>query len=225
MKVYLRVIIVAVLSCFLILMVISAVLVKTAKHTNKLTVVIDAGHGGIDGGASGISTGVRESDINLLISKELKKLFEKAGVNVIMTRTNDDGLYGTTDKGFKLRDLNERVKIINNSNANLLISIHLNTYVSPVRRGAQVFYEKGDEESKIFAKRVQSRINGMRLSPRLYDALPGDYYLLNQTKIPSVIVECGFLSNPDDEKLLISQEYRESIALAIFNGSMDRLAL
>ena len=187
--------------------------------------MIDAGHGGIDGGASGISTGVRESDINLLISKELKKLFEKAGVSVIMTRNSDDGLYGTTDKGFKLRDLNERVKIINNSNANLLISIHLNTYVSPVRRGAQVFYEKGDEQSKIFAKRVQSRINGMRLSPRLYDALSGDYYLLNQTKIPSIIVECGFLSNPDDEKLLISQEYRESIAMAIFNGSMDKLAL
>ena len=225
MKVYLRVMILAVLACFLTLTIISAVLVKTAKHTNKLTVVIDAGHGGIDGGASGISTGVRESDINLLISKELKKLFEKAGVSVIMTRNNDDGLYGTTDKGFKLRDLNERVKIINNSNANLLISIHLNTYVSPVRRGAQVFYEKGDEQSKIFAKRVQSRINGMRLSPRLYDALSGDYYLLNQTKIPSIIVECGFLSNPDDEKLLISQEYRESIAMAIFNGSMDKLAL
>ncbi len=213
------------LSCFLTLAVFSAVLVKTSKHTNKITVVIDAGHGGIDAGASGINTNARESDINLLISKELKKLFLNVGINVIMTRTSDEGLYGTTDSGFKLRDLQERVKIINNSQANLLISIHLNTYTSPSRRGAQVFYKKGDKISKVFAKRVQARINGMRLSPRLYDALSGDYYILNESKIPSIIVECGFLSNPEDEKLLLSPEYRDSIAQAIFNGSIDRLVL
>lgn len=214
-----------ILLCFLTLAVFSAVLVKTSKHTNKFTVIIDAGHGGIDGGASGVNTLVRESDINLLISKELKKLFENANVNVIMTRTQDEGLYGTTDKGFKLRDLQERVRIINNSQAHLVISIHLNTYTSPSRRGAQAFYKKGDEISKEFAKRVQARINGMRLSPRLYDALSGDYYILNESKVPSIIVECGFLSSPEDEKLLLSTEYRESIAQAIFNGSIDRLVL
>lgn len=225
MKNWSRVIIGVVLLSFLTLAVFSAVLVKTSKHTNKITVVIDAGHGGIDAGASGINTSVRESDINLLISKELKKLFSNSGINVIMTRTSDEGLYGTTDKGFKLRDLQERVRIINNSQADLLISIHLNTYTSPSRRGAQVFYKKGDDLSKEFAKKVQSRINGMRLSPRLYDALSGDYYILNESKIPSIIVECGFLSNPEDEKLLLSPEYRESISQAIFNGAIDRLVL
>ncbi len=225
MKIFVRVAVVIVIACFLAVLVGSAVLVKTSKHTNKFTVVIDAGHGGIDSGASGINTGVRESDINLLISKELKKLFESANVKVIMTRNFDEGLYGTTDKGFKLRDLNERVKIINNSQADLLISIHLNTYTSPSRRGAQTFYKKGDEKSKIFAKRVQSRINGLRLIPRMYDALSGDYYILNQVKKPSIIVECGFLSSPEDERLLLTSEYRESIAQAIFLGSVDCLAL
>ncbi len=225
MKIFARVTVIIVLVSFLVALITSAVLVKASKHTNFLTVVIDAGHGGIDGGASGVNTKVRESDINLLISKELKKLFEKSGVLVLMTRTNDEGLYGTTDKGFKLRDLNERVKIANNSQADLLISIHLNTYSSPSRRGAQAFYKKGDETSKMLAKRVQSRINGMRLTPRLYDALSGDYYILNKVKIPSIIVECGFLSSPEDEKLLLSTEYIESMAQAIFLGSMDCLAL
>lgn len=225
MKNCFKITIVVVLISFIVLAVSSAVLVKASKHTNNFTVVIDAGHGGIDGGASGINTGARESDINLLISKELKKLFEKANVKVIMTRNSDEGLYGTTDKGFKLRDLQERVKIVNNSRANLLISIHLNVYSSPRRRGAQVFYKKGEEKSKIFAKKVQSRINGMRLSPRIYDALSGDYYILNQVKIPAIIVECGFLSSPEDEKLLLTSEYRESIANAIFNGTIDKLVL
>jgi hypothetical protein len=115
----------------------------------------------------------------------------------------------------------KREEIINGSLADLCISIHLNVYTSPSRRGAQTFFTKGYKESENLAKIIQSRINGMSMSPRLYNALWGDYYLLNESKITSVIVECGFLSSPEDEKLLLSEEYRNDISLAIFNGSLD----
>ena len=198
--------------------------INTFSSSRKFTVVIDAGHGGIDGGASGIVTGVRESDINLLIAKNLKSLFENSGFNVVMTRDSDEGLYGTTDPGFKKRDLKKREEIINGSLADLCVSIHLNVYSSSSRRGAQTFFNKDYPESKKLADIIQARINGMSMSPRLCNALSGDYYLLNTCKIPTVIVECGFLSSPDDEKLLISESYRLQISEAIFRGSIDYLS-
>ncbi len=198
----------------------SYVIAKVSKTNKIITVVIDAGHGGIDGGASGVTTGARESDINLLIAKSLKKLYENSGFSVVMIRSTDEGLYGSTEPGFKKRDLEKRVEIINSSGADFLVSIHLNVYSSPSRRGAQAFYKKGDKLSEKLAKQIQARINGLGVVPRLYNALWGDYYLLNESKIPSVIVECGFLSSPEDEKLLLSEEYREDIANAIYGGSL-----
>ncbi|MBR3805164.1 MAG: N-acetylmuramoyl-L-alanine amidase [Clostridia bacterium] len=216
---------IAVISCVILcaLAITGVFAVKTFNESKVLTVVIDAGHGGIDGGASGVNTGVRESDINLLIAKELKKHYENAGFNVVMVRESDVGLYGDESKGFKLRDLEKRVEIINGCGGDFLVSVHLNVYSSPSRRGAQAFYKKGDKHGEILAKKIQGRINGLGVVPRLYDALHGDYYLLNNSKIPSVIVECGFLSSPEDEKLLISSSYREQIASAIYSGSLDAL--
>lgn len=196
----------------------------TSSKSDKFTVVIDAGHGGIDGGATGVLTGVRESDVNLLIANNLQKLFLDKGFVVIMTRTEDVGLYGTTEPGFKKRDLTKRVEIINGSNADVAISIHLNVYSSSSRRGAQTFFSNDNVESENLAKQIQSRINGMSMMPRLSDALKGDYYLLNESKIPTAIVECGFLSNKDDEKLLLSEEYRNQISNAIFGGCLAYLA-
>ncbi len=198
---------------------------KASYESKKFTVVIDAGHGGIDGGALGATTGVRESDLNLLIAKNLKELFEESGFIVVMTREADEGLYGTTDPGFKKRDLSAREKIINNSLADLCISVHLNVYSSERRRGAQVFFNREILESKKLADLIQGRINGIGESPRLYNALHGDYYLLNQSKIPTVIVECGFLSSPEDEKLLLNEEYRAKISSAIHKGCVDYLSL
>ena len=211
------------LSCFLFVIFLASFYVKieNANSYKKPIVVIDAGHGGIDAGASGVNTGVRESDLNLLIAKKLKNNFLNAGFEVFMTREDNSGLYGTTDPGFKLRDLNKRVGIINSKNAKICISIHLNTYKSSSRRGAQTFYKKGDKNGEKLAKFIQNRINGLKLVPRLYNHLYGDYYLLNQCKPTTVIVECGFLSSPDDERLLLTEEYRNDIALAIFNGSLD----
>jgi N-acetylmuramoyl-L-alanine amidase len=183
------------------------------------SVVIDAGHGGIDGGALG-SRGVYEREINLQISLKLKEVFESRGYKVTLTRTDNNGLYDDTSPGFKLRDLKKRVEIIKNAKPSIFISVHLNTYTSPSRRGAQVFYKKGSENSKKLADSVQLELNLLKESKRMYDALAGDYYLLNSLDIPSIIVECGFLSNPEEENLLLSEEYQNTLAKAIYNGSI-----
>ncbi len=198
---------------------------KTSKDTfhdtpiSTYSVVIDAGHGGIDGGASG-NLGVYEREINLQISLKLKDMFESRGYKVTLTRTDANGLYDDTSKGFKLRDLKKRVEIIKNANPNIFISVHLNTYTSPSRRGAQVFYKKGNDYSKKLAENVQLELNLLKESKRMYDALSGDYYLLNSLDIPSVIVECGFLSNPEEEKLLLNDSYQKTLAKAIYNGTI-----
>lgn len=200
-------------------------LVKTANLSKKYTVVIDAGHGGIDGGASGVTTNVKESEINLLIAKNIQEKFANLGFITVMTREDGEGLYGDTSPGFKNRDLQKRLEIINGSHADFSISIHLNHYSSKSRRGAQAFFKKNNKKSEKIAKLIQSQLNGMRLSPRILSALSGDYYLLNQSKVPMAIVECGFLSSPEDEALLLSETYRNDLADAIVFGCLQFLSV
>ena len=202
-----------------------AVKVATANvtHSDSFTVVIDAGHGGIDGGVSGKVSGVKESDLNLDIAKKLKQEFEKSGINVVMTRNSYGGLYGTTAKGFKMRDMKKRIKIINSANADLMISVHLNYYSSSSRRGATVFFCEGKEEGERLAKSIQKHFNRLSGQEREFSALKGDYYLLNESTCPAVICECGFLSNEQDEKLLLTDKYREEIAKLIFSGAVEYL--
>ena len=199
--------------------------IDAGVHSRVFSVVIDAGHGGIDGGAEGTNTSVKESDLNLEIARHLKSKFQDIGVNVIMTRNSYGGLYGTTAKGFKKRDLEKRVKIINSSNADVLVSIHLNCYSSPKRRGATVFFGEGKQEGERLAKSVQKHFNTLSAQPKDYSATRGDYYLLNQAKIPAVICECGFLSSPEDEKLLLTEVYQKEIAEKIFYGVIEYLSL
>lgn len=187
------------------------------------TVVIDAGHGGIDNGVIGDALGSIESQLNLKMAYTLKSVYENAGFKVVLTRTDENGLYGDTSPGFKLRDLQKRAQIVNSSNADMLISIHMNKYSQKSRRGAQVFYKANDKTSNFLAEKIQLRLNLMKESPRISNALKGDYYILNYSKIPSVIVECGFLSNADDEKLLTTNEYQQKLALEIFKGSLEYL--
>ena len=191
----------------------------------SFTIVLDAGHGGIDGGVIGVNSKVKESELNLLTVKELKTVFENAGFNVILTRKDENGLYGDTTSGFKLRDLNKRKEIVNSSNADVLISIHMNKYQDKRRRGAQVFYKQNDKTSNFLAEKIQNRLNLMKESSRISNSLKGDYYILNTSKIPAVIVECGFLSNEKDEELLLSESYRKKLAIEIFNGVNDYLTV
>lgn len=183
-------------------------------------IVIDAGHGGVDAGVLGVNTSVKESDINLAISRKLQSYFSAAGFTVVMTRTNNGGLYGTYSGGFKMRDMKRRKAIIEECAADMVISIHQNRCSIPTRRGGQVFYDKDSESGKELATLIQNSINGMEECSRPFSPLAGDYYMLKCTQNPSVIVECGFLSNAQDEQLLTSEEYQKKIAYAIFKGAV-----
>ena len=189
-----------------------------ASPSDRFTVVIDAGHGGIDGGVSGITTGVKESELNLDIARKLKTKFDKSGAKTVMTRKTEAGLYGIYSKGFKRRDMQKRKQITLNAKADVFVSIHLNYYSSPLRRGAQVFYKIDDEKSKSLADIVQAELNGGKECEREYTALAGDYYVLNEADCAAILCECAFLSNAEDEKLLLTDEYRAEIAEKIFNG-------
>jgi len=192
-----------------------------ANGQKGFTVVIDAGHGGIDGGAQGVATGVIESDINLAIANELKTLCERAGITVVMTRTTAGGLYGLPVPGFKKRDMKRRAEIINDSDPALVVSIHQNTCGSHSRRGSLVYYKAGYEKGLVFAKTVSERINAMPEKVRNCVPMSGDLFILNNSPCPAVIVECGFLSNEQDEKMLCDDMYREKLAYAVLLGITD----
>ncbi|NMB26550.1 MAG: N-acetylmuramoyl-L-alanine amidase CwlD [Tissierellia bacterium] len=187
------------------------------------TVGIDPGHGGVDPGAVGI-TGVREDEINLKIGLKLKRLIEQSGGLVIITRDTKEGLYteeSKTIREMKTEDLENRREIINKSKCNIFLTIHLNSFEQSKYYGAQTFYKKGCKDGMELANCIQDELrevldkNNHRI-PQERD----DVYLLNEVNISAVLVECGFLSNPVEEKLLISDKYQEKIAWAIYMGIM-----
>lgn len=188
----------------------------SAMPSEKFTVVLDAGHGGVDGGCVGAS-GVCESEITLKIAQKLGNYLQTLGLNVVQTRTNMDGLYGTFASGFKLRDLNKRKEIIERSKAQLVISIHLNSYAQTTAHGAQVFYKPNSEESKILATNIQKLFSQNLFMARTTPQL-GDFYILNCTDADGVLCECGFLSNPEEEELLRTDEYLQKISYNIAMG-------
>ncbi len=191
--------------------------------TSLPTIIIDAGHGGVDAGVRGKTSGVKESDLNLAISKYLYGYFSNAGFNAMLTRKTQGGLYGVPTKGFKARDMITRKKIITENDADMVISIHQNFYSASERKGGQVFYAKENENGKDLALKIQRTLNEMEHSGNL-KILTGDYYILKCTQNPSVIVECGFLSNQDDERLLSTPEYQKAVAYAIFQGAISYFA-
>ena len=195
-------------------------LARTAAQTSRLVVVIDAGHGGVDGGVVGIETGKKESDINLSLARILQADFEEAGFYVIQTRPTEAGLYGTATSGYKKRDMKKRAEVIHESVPALVISVHQNFFSMRSRRGAQVFFREDSAPSRSLATHIQTSLNAMPECVKQTNALKGDYYVLNCSDYPSVIVECGFLSNAEDEKLLVTEEYQRKIAAAILKGSL-----
>ncbi len=191
-----------------------------ALEGGSITVVLDAGHGGVDGGVTGVKTGVKESELNLKVVKKLENYFVSAGIVVVLTRSSDAGLYGVASSTLKSKDMKKRKEIINSAKPTLVISVHMNKYSTSTRRGAQVFYKSGDNYGKSLAQNIQNSFNDMPTASRECSILTGDYYILNCSKYPSVIAECGFLSNPEDEALLVTDEYQENIAYAIFKGAI-----
>lgn len=199
---------------------ISLAAVTTVSPIVKPVVVIDPGHGGIDNGVVG-SSGLKESDFNLKMSLDLAAFLNNAGFSVVMTRIDENGLYGDDADNFKRADMAARKKIITDNDPDMVISIHANKYPNDTkRRGAQVFYDSMSAEGKALANGIQAGLNGLNSENvgRSFSALAGDYFMLKCTQKPSVIVECGFLSNAEDEQLLQNEEYRRKIAFAIYSG-------
>lgn len=183
-------------------------------------IVVDAGHGGYDPGAIGPGKNV-EKDITLAISLKLSELLSQAGALVINTRETDGDLAGENFSGSllerKRKDLAARVALAEENQADLYISIHTNADVSPRWSGAQTFYSPNSEKSKKIAVAVQDELTRI-LGNTTRKAKTGSYYITDKTKMTAVIVEVGFLSNPKEEKLLISSDYQDKIAYAIFSG-------
>lgn len=183
----------------------------------KYTVVIDAGHGGIDGGSVGKENGAIESELNLLYAKNLAKCLNNMGINVVLTREDNEGLYDSNAKNLKKSDMKKRKEIIEKANPTLIISIHMNSFSSPRARGAQTFYKKDNAQGKVLAESIQKQLK-TNIEHGKENCKVGDYYILNCTNLPAVLVECGFLSNKEDEALLISSDYQNKICYSILSG-------
>ena len=188
--------------------------------SRNYTVVIDPGHGGTDPGSIGYKTKIHEDKLNLEMSKLLKKKLESAGINVVMTRETDDALIDGAGRKWKRKEMEARRELIIKTRPNMLISLHQNSFTNHSLRGAQVFYDKKSEISKLIAESIQEQFK-LNLDKSIKAPSPGDYFMLKCSSAPSVIVECGFLSNEQDEKLLQSPEYQEKIINSIYRGIVN----
>ncbi len=188
---------------------------------------IDPGHGGVDPGAVS-RNGVKESDINLKIALKLKRFIEQSGGIVIMTREIDKGLYtdeSKTLRKMKTEDLINRGRLVEDSECELFVSIHMNSFTSSKYYGAQTFYSEDSEEGKRLAYIIQEELKNILDKDNRREPTPrDDVYLLKQSTVPSVLVEAGFLSNPLEERLLLTDEHQEKIAWSIYVGIMRYLS-
>ncbi len=187
--------------------------IKRAKNT----VVIDAGHGGADPGKVGINK-AEEKDINLKIAKKVKKILEKKGIKVIMTREDDTMLAKNSNGSKKVQDMKERVKLINGAVPEFAVSIHQNSYHDEAIHGAQVFYYKHSSEGEQLAAVMQKALLSIDKDNRRQPKADDTYYLLKRTEVPTIIVECGFLSNHEEAEKLVTDEYQKQVAEAIVKG-------
>lgn len=197
---------------------------ETMGRTSKnLVVVIDPGHGGFDPGKVGV-TGSLEKDINLSISYKIKQRLEKRGIQVIMTRTQDEAVCQESDTNKKSKDMQNRISVMNVSNAAIGVSIHQNSFTDSSSKGAQVFYYTGSKEGESLANTIQSNIKETLQDNNHRVAKANDqYYILRKAKCPVVIVECGFLSNYMEEALLMEEDYQDKMAEGISKGILSYL--
>ncbi|MHB8074629.1 N-acetylmuramoyl-L-alanine amidase [Desulfosporosinus fructosivorans] len=180
-------------------------------------VVIDAGHGGVDPGAVGISE-VLEKDVTLAVSKRLQVLVEQGGAKVVMVRDDDSDL-GTAQGLLKRKreDLAQRIQLAMDVQAEVYLSIHANSFPDAKLTGAQTFYHSGSPEGKLLAQAIQQELNSMTQGKRVAKGNQ-DIYVLKKAHQAAVTVELGFLSNLEEEQLLTTPEYQEKLAIAIYQG-------
>lgn len=171
------------------------------------------------------NNGVSEADINLKIVLKLQQLLEQSGTEVILTRSDENAIYDLDKKTLrdkKNSDIKNRVKIGNNSSADIFVSIHLNKIPQSQYRGWQTFFKDGNEDSKKLATSIQNNLNEAMQKENKREPLKiNNIYIIKKVEIPTTIVECGFLSNPEEEKLLQQDEYQDKLAWGIYNGIMQ----
>lgn len=189
-----------------------------ALHRNKTTIVIDVGHGGSDPGKVGIQ-GIKEKDVNLAIARYLKDYLIAEDYTVYMTRETDQGLYDESVSNKKKSDLSNRIQFVQKKNASCMISIHQNSYPDTIQHGAQTFYYDGREEDKNFAQYVQDSLLTFDPSNTRQIKSSTSYYILKNAQVPSILIECGFLSNPEETANLTDPNYQKQIAYAIAIGT------
>lgn len=194
----------------------------TAKEAGTC-IVVDAGHGGDDPGKVGIN-GVLEKDLNLQIALKLKDLLEKDGMKVVLTREGDAGLYDAGADNKKVQDMRRRCEIITEAKPVFTISIHQNSYPDETIKGAQCFYFGQSEEGKELAETIQENLK-LQLDKENHRMAKANesYYLLKKTPTPTVIVECGFLSNSKEAELLMTDKYQQKVAQAVYMGAVQFL--
>lgn len=216
---------------FLIICLLSAVRINkntisvSVPPDNRPTVIIDAGHGGEDGGAIS-SSGLLEKDINLSIALTLQKLFTQSGFEVVMTRTEDKAIYSENCESLrekKVSDIHNRTNICNQNQNNIFISIHQNKFEQSKYSGTQVFYSSNNILSSELAECIQNVIKGTLQKNNNRQCKPSDdnVYILKHAEVPAILIECGFLSNPQEEASLKTEQYRNQLAFAIFSGFLE----
>ena len=192
-----------------------------SENSVSPVIVIDAGHGGEDGGAS--ANGLLEKDINLSIALKLRDMLTISGYKVIMTRDSDVSVYDSTadtTREKKVSDLKNRAEMINSSQNNILVSIHQNKFEQSQYFGTQMFYSKNDPKSAVLAEELRKSVTGM-LQPdnkRELKQADSNIYILDKAQVPAVIVECGFLSNEEEAKKLADSDYQQKMAFSIYSG-------
>ena len=187
-------------------------------------IVLDAGHGVPDEGAQS-SRGTTEAETNLKIALKLQNLLEQSGCSVILTRSDENAIYDldkNTLREKKISDIRNRVKIGNSSSADIFVSIHLNKIPQQQYWGWQCFYNSKNEKSINLAKKIQLNLNDAIQKENKRVAMKLDtVYIMKHVEIPISIVECGFLSNPEEEQQLLNDEYQDKLAWGIFNGIIE----
>ena len=190
--------------------------VETMLPVNSKVIILDAGHGGWDPGKTG-TQGDNEKNINLQIAQKLKQYLEQGGAVVYMTRNSDEAL--GEKKG---EDMKERKRIANESEGDIFVSIHQNAFPKGSAKGAQVFYHKQSQEGKKLAEEIQKSLKKYVDDENIREVKENtNYYILKKTELPSALVECGFLSNLEEEKKLNTEEYQQKVAWAIYVGIMN----
>ena len=218
----------AMLGCMALLAVFARVsdnvVPASAQVDERPVIVLDAGHGGLDSGAVGKS-GVLEKDVNLSIVKHLREMLELSGFNVVVTRDEDISIYDAGVEGIrnqKLSDMDNRLKIVQSYPDSIFLCIHQNNYTDPQYFGGQMFYNNNNPNNRTLAQIMQNRFAVLQEGNDREIKLSGDeLFLLKSNKHPSLMIECGFLSNPEEEARLATTEYQQQVAFSIYCGVLE----